>query len=344
MTAEAAELAAEVEKDWLAACFGPGELDLSVVRAGVDWLYAREKRQPPRRVVLADGPTEMRAIVRYLRKQRLFRRPVGWLAVERMWDRLVDRLWHLEGPASVAGTRLLDVGRRMRVAVSNRLEASHGALDPDGYVLPVHQVGLSMNADLGAAADFVSRVRPRSAGRFEPFLRLLRHGCWDGVFERDVALVCRPPVEIHVDARDRLHSTDGPAIRFSDGTREYRIEGLSVPREVVEERDRFPASLVLEERNAELRRIFLAQMGNLRFVKDAGARVVCEDVDGAGMPRRLLQVPFQHGESWQFVAVKCPSTGHDFILRVPPRVRTCADAIAWTFGLQTAEYAPQVET
>jgi hypothetical protein len=35
---------------------------------------------------------------------------------------------------------------------------------------------------------------------------------------------------------------------------------------------------------------------------------------------------------------------HRYWLRVPPRVRTCQEAVAWTFGVREAEYRPLVET
>jgi hypothetical protein len=32
------------------------------------------------------------------------------------------------------------------------------------------------------------------------------------------------------------------------------------------------------------------------------------------------------------------------LLRVPPTVRSCAEAVAWTFGMEASEYAPVQET
>ena len=44
------------------------------------------------------------------------------------------------------------------------------------------------------------------------------------------------------------------------------------------------------------------------------------------------------------VRVRCPSTQAQHYLIVPPHMRRCVDAVAWTFGLTAAEYAPAVET
>mgnify|MGYP001616111630 CR=1 FL=1 len=43
------------------------------------------------------------------------------------------------------------------------------------------------------------------------------------------------------------------------------------------------------------------------------------------------------------VRVTCPSTGHVYLLRVPPETVTCQEAVAWTFGLSSLGYQPTVE-
>ncbi|HEX7380479.1 MAG TPA: hypothetical protein VF278_25420 [Pirellulales bacterium] len=48
---------------------------------------------------------------------------------------------------------------------------------------------------------------------------------------------------------------------------------------------------------------------------------------------------------WRQVVVRCPSTGQQYVLRVPPNMRTCRQAIAWTAGFDDAEkYQPLLET
>lgn len=59
---------------------------------------------------------------------------------------------------------------------------------------------------------------------------------------------------------------------------------------------------------------------------------------------RLLRWAFLGDEPIVVVEVVCPSTGQDYLLRVPPEVRTCRQAVAWTFGLSADSYAPAQET
>lgn len=65
----------------------------------------------------------------------------------------------------------------------------------------------------------------------------------------------------------------------------------------------------------------------------------------SGQPRQLLTIPMPtvRGRKMVVCQVTCPSTGHNYILSVPPRTKTCRDAVAWTFGLDPEKYRPLVE-
>jgi hypothetical protein len=101
---------------------------------------------------------------------------------------------------------------------------------------------------------------------------------------------------------------------------------------------------VLAERNAERRRVLLERFGFERFMLEAGAAVVDRDRD-AGGERQLLKVKLEGDEDLVCVSVSCPSTGRHYLLRVPPAMRTCRQAVAWTAGFDDPElYKPLVET
>jgi hypothetical protein len=45
------------------------------------------------------------------------------------------------------------------------------------------------------------------------------------------------------------------------------------------------------------------------------------------------------------VCVVCPSTGRQYVLRVPPTMRSCRQAAAWIAGYDNpADYRPLAET
>lgn len=110
----------------------------------------------------------------------------------------------------------------------------------------------------------------------------------------------------------------------------------------------FPETLkpadALAESNAEVRRIIIERIGFERFLEGTQARVLHEDTDPGG-PRQLLQVDLENDEPLVCVSVRCPSTGRHYLIRVPPQMRTCHQAVAWTAGFDNADdYKPVVET
>lgn len=145
-------------------------------------------------------------------------------------------------------------------------------------------------------------------------------------------------------AINRLHNFNGPALSFRDGYSLYRVHGVEVPRDVVEAPETLTATRVINEPNVEVRRVMLEVMGP-RFWEQANAKVIDEDIDGGNQPRRLLamDLPGDPDGIMLAVHVKCPSTGHETFLRVPPNTKTCREAVAWGFGMTVEEYQTLVE-
>ncbi len=101
---------------------------------------------------------------------------------------------------------------------------------------------------------------------------------------------------------------------------------------------------IVSETNSELRRVLLERFGLERFLCAAEAEVLDRDQD-AGGERKLLRVPMKGDEDLVCILVICPSTSRQYILRVPPTMRTCRQAVAWTAGFDNADdYHPLVET
>ncbi|MEO0565081.1 MAG: hypothetical protein AAF125_23440, partial [Chloroflexota bacterium] len=75
------------------------------------------------------------------------------------------------------------------------------------------------------------------------------------------------------------------------------------------------------------------------------------DIDeDAGGERQLLYVELPEANRWTreepivCLNVRCPSTGHQYMLRVPPHIRECHTAAAWLAGFDDpSRYKPLVE-
>jgi hypothetical protein len=123
-----------------------------------------------------------------------------------------------------------------------------------------------------------------------------------------------------------------------------RWRGVPVNERIAFRPETITTGEILGERNAELRRVMLERIGFERFIKEVGAEVLDRDRD-AGGERQLLRVNLERDEALVCVAVLCPSTGRQYLLRVPPKMRTCRQAVAWTAGFDNPSfYKPLAET
>jgi hypothetical protein len=91
-------------------------------------------------------------------------------------------------------------------------------------------------------------------------------------------------------------------------------------------------------------------LGAERLVREGGAHLAHEDETG-----RLWRRPVGSGRPWSreepIVMVEVLNSTPEpdgsrktYFLRVPPTMRTAREAVAWTFGMQGAGYAPAVES
>lgn len=120
--------------------------------------------------------------------------------------------------------------------------------------------------------------------------------------------------------------------------------GVQISDRVAFDPESITVEEIMREQNASVRSVLLERVGADWFVDHAEATLIDEDEDPGGR-RRLLRVPFFEKEDYFFVELHCPSTGHRYMLRVPPDVKTCQQAVAWTAGYSSpAAYRPIEET
>ena len=123
-----------------------------------------------------------------------------------------------------------------------------------------------------------------------------------------------------------------------------RWRGVPINERIAFHPERLNHGEILAEGNAEVRRVMMERFGLDRFMRDADAKVLDADTD-AGGPRRLLRIEIPNDEALVCVSVISPSTKHHFMLRVPPAMQTCRQAVAWTAGFEIPEdYRPILET
>jgi hypothetical protein len=125
---------------------------------------------------------------------------------------------------------------------------------------------------------------------------------------------------------------------------QLRWRGVPISPRIAFRPETITAAEVLAEANAELRRVLLERMGYDAFLEQAAAKTLHRDRD-AGGERRLLRVNLANDEPLVCVSVICPSTGRQYLIRVPPSTRTCHQAAAWIAGFDNPnDYRPLIET
>ncbi len=116
------------------------------------------------------------------------------------------------------------------------------------------------------------------------------------------------------------------------------------PREFLDGLAGLTPQRIREEENAELRRVMLEHYGYDRYLAESGAEPVQRDETGV-----LWRIELDGDEPMAMVEVvnstpEPDGTHRTYWLRVPPRMRTAREGVAWTFGLEEGEYMPERET
>jgi hypothetical protein len=194
--------------------------------------------------------------------------------------------------------------------------------------------------------------KPDVARWAKPLFDAYGNGAWFLYWTDDTLYwAAKPTVHVERDGRRgtrRLHNDKYAALE-SDVENLYFWHGVMVPAFVVVRPDWITAKHVTDETNVEVRRVMLERMGVDRFMAEVNAKVVYEDSDRLGKRRRLLRVEQPSDEPLVAIEVtnstqEPDGTWKNYLLRVPPTIRSCAEAVAWTFGMGESEYQPAVET
>jgi hypothetical protein len=164
-----------------------------------------------------------------------------------------------------------------------------------------------------------------------------KHCGWWWAF-KNIAVVTPKPSAIHLDEQGRLHGLGVPAVAY-EGFKVYAYHGVRLPEKYgAVQPPQWQAKWLLEENNAELRRILIQEIGYTRICQELQAleldfwqeyTLIKIDLDVDVEPIYLLKMT-------------CPSTGNIHVLRVPPDVKSAREAITWVNGgINSEDFAVQ---
>jgi hypothetical protein len=173
---------------------------------------------------------------------------------------------------------------------------------------------------------------------FEEWRNALEGNIFEVFTYEKVAFIVMPPSKIIKNEDGRLHNPQGPAVEFPDGYCQYYINGRCLPSWIWGQRETITREMFLQEKNAEIRGGMYAVLGQKRVFDLIGAAEISRKYAN-DETYILYRTNEKIGEKyWQWVGVKCPSTGTDYLLGVPESVTCPIEAVAGTWGLTASEY------
>lgn len=122
-----------------------------------------------------------------------------------------------------------------------------------------------------------------------------------------------------------------------------RWRGVRVDERIAFQPETITGADIMTQENAEVRRVMMERIGYERFLSEVNATILDKDQD-AGGDRLLVRVELPDDEPFVAVSVACPSTGRQYVLRVPPPIQTAHAASAWLAGFDDPRlYQPAIE-
>jgi hypothetical protein len=151
------------------------------------------------------------------------------------------------------------------------------------------------DANLLAFYDYFDKISNGTIGNISnlhPMMKIAKQCGWWWAYD-EMAIFSERPSELHSDAAGRLHCEDGMALKYFDGWGLYSWHGYTIPRDkewIITNKEKLNPTVIEKEKNAELRRIMLEIYGFTKYLEERTYKVISEDTDGAGNPRRLLEI------------------------------------------------------
>ncbi|BAZ10689.1 hypothetical protein NIES4071_25120 [Calothrix sp. NIES-4071] len=241
---------------------------------------------------------------------------------------------------------------QMILQISNLYSVLEDLLDEDDMSIPDEYSEGAYNIDFLTPEccfyDFCISVLhlPYKEKQWQLLKDLVQYCGWI-MYYKNICFICERPIKLLFDSENRLHAEGEAAIKFADGFKVYAYQGVILPNKYGEVfTDEWKAQWLVEERNAELRRVLIQGIGYERIYRELGAieldtwqeytllkvdNYVELDDDGSSLQEPMC-----------LLKMVCPSTGHVHMLRVPPDMSSAREAIGWVnWGVEPKDFAVQ---
>jgi len=176
---------------------------------------------------------------------------------------------------------------------------------------------------------------PHNQKKWEIFQNIVKSCGW--IFDYNhVCIVSNRPTLLSYDEQNNLHESNGkPAIEYADGFKVHAHHGVWIPEKYGSiPSSQWKSQWLLEEENAELRRILIQVIGYNKICEELGAielnswqeYTLLKIENYTELESRRSKNP---SEPMHLLKMTCPSTGHIHFLRIPPHITSAREGITW---------------
>ncbi len=179
-------------------------------------------------------------------------------------------------------------------------------------------------------------------GKEFPFGELKTYRNEEGRLHRDNAPAYISPTRIIHYMNGRKHGIDADI----HGSISYYYENIRIPPHYFTKPESLTIEEVLKHANAEVRYVGMRIIGMDKVLTDKNTRIIHVDEEKDMI---LFQFGGVFDEPISYLKVvnstqEADGSYKNYYLCVPPDMRTCRQAVAWTFGLDEISYNPTQET
>lgn len=185
-----------------------------------------------------------------------------------------------------------------------------------------------------ARLDYMRKDLP-----FGPTKRVVNE---EGALHCDTAPALITPTRVTWYKNGRKHGVDADMF----GSIYYYYENIRIPPKFFLTPDKITLAEVFAHENTEVRYVGMKIIGLDKLMEHPNTTIVHTDKK-KGMVLFKIDGVFEEPVAYVKVINSTPEpdgTYKNYFLCVPPDMKTCQQAVAWTFRMEKAEYQPQQET
>jgi len=241
---------------------------------------------------------------------------------------------------SVGASVWASVWDSVRDSVGASVRDSVGASVRDSVWASVGWTNLSGDAEFGSWYEYWKEIEIVNDDKANKYIGFMRAGSFYTFFFEKVAFIMQRPDAVYQDEQKRLHSIEGPAIQWADGTGIYSINGVSFDKKLWEKvvGDKLTAQQVFAIENTEQRRVAYELMDKLKMKKLKNYEVLDHrDSDEQGKMDEIVQFNVDgFDEPFLYYHCECPTTGRRYFIQTEEK--TCSKAKAKSFGVDEVNW------